>query len=113
MASRPRDRATAASLTEPVTYGGAMCRNIRRLHNFEPPATPDEITAAAEQYVRKVSGSQKPSRANAPAVSLAVEQISAATQRLLDSLTTTATPLNRDDYAAARMRASQRRFNQG
>ncbi len=86
-----------------------MCRNIRRLHNFEPPATADEIRAAAQQYVRKVSGSTKPSKANAEAFALAVDEVAEATDRLLASLTTSAPPLDREKYAAARIAASQRR----
>ncbi|MEZ5383443.1 MAG: DUF2277 domain-containing protein [Microthrixaceae bacterium] len=86
-----------------------MCRNIRRLHNFEPPATTDEIQAAALQFVRKVSGSTKPSRANEAAFARAVDDITAATDRLLDELTTSAAPLDREQFAAAaRARAAKR-----
>jgi hypothetical protein len=73
-----------------------MCRNIRRLHNFEPPTTDDEVREAALQFVRKVSGSTRPSRANAEAFDRAVDEIAEATRRLLDGLTTTAPPRNRD-----------------
>lgn len=73
-----------------------MCRNIRRLHNFEPPTTDDEVREAALQFVRKVSGSTRPSRANAEPFDRAVDEIAAATRRLLDDLVTTAPPRNRD-----------------
>lgn len=86
-----------------------MCRNIRPLFNFDPPATDDEIRAAALQYVRKVSGFTKPSQANAVAFETAVDEIAAATNRLIDSLETGASPKNRDEEAAkARARAAQR-----
>jgi hypothetical protein len=86
-----------------------MCRNIRTLHNFEPPATRDEVQAAALQYVRKVSGSSKPSQANQEAFDLAVAEVTAATRKLLDHLTTTAPPKNREEEAAkARARAELR-----
>jgi hypothetical protein len=86
-----------------------MCRNIKTLHNFEPPATAEEIHAAAEQYVRKVSGSTKPSKANEPAFLRAVEEVAATTTRLLDALVTTAPPRDREVEAArARARAEQR-----
>jgi len=73
-----------------------MCRNIRQLHNFEPPATTDEVHAAALQYVRKVSGSTKPSQANQAAFDEAVEAVAHATAHLLEHLTTTAAPKDRD-----------------
>jgi hypothetical protein len=86
-----------------------MCRNIRPLHNFEPPATSDEVRAAALQYVRKVSGSTKPSQANQAAFDEAVEEIAYATQHLLDHLSTSAPPKNREVEAAkARARAAVR-----
>lgn len=86
-----------------------MCRNIRVLHNFEPPATSDEVQAAALQYVRKVSGSTKPSKANEEAFNRAVAEIAHVTQHLLDDLTTTAAPKNREAEAAkARARAQVR-----
>jgi hypothetical protein len=86
-----------------------MCRNIKTLHNFEPPATEDEVHAAALQYVRKVSGSTKPSRANAEAFEMAVEEVTAASLRLLASLTTTAPPRNRAVEAEkARARGAER-----
>ncbi len=86
-----------------------MCRNIRTLHNFDPPATDEEIRAAALQYVRKVSGSTTPSQANAAPFERAVEAVAAATADLLGALTTTAPPKNREAEAAkARARAQQR-----
>lgn len=86
-----------------------MCRNIRPLNNFEPPATPDEVRAAALQYVRKIGGAAQPSQANRAAYDEAVATIAAATQRLLDSLVTTAPPKNREVEAAkARERARVR-----
>jgi hypothetical protein len=86
-----------------------MCRNIRTLHNFEPPATDDEVRAAALQYVRKVSGATHPSQANQAAFDRAVAEVAATTQRLLDSLTTSAPPKDREIEAAkARARAAVR-----
>jgi hypothetical protein len=86
-----------------------MCRNIRPLHNFEPPASDDEVRAAALQYVRKVSGSTHPSRANAAAFEEAVTEVAAATQRLLDRLVTQAPPKDREAEAAkARARSAAR-----
>jgi hypothetical protein len=86
-----------------------MCRNIKTLHNFEPPATEDEVNAAALQYVRKVSGSTKPSKANEAAFARAVAEVAAATNRLLVQLVTTAPPRDREVEAArARARAEQR-----
>ena len=86
-----------------------MCRNIRPLHNFAPPATSEEVQDAALQYVRKVSGSTKPSRANAEAFDRAVDEVAHATAHLLDSLVTTAPPKDREVEAAkARERAAKR-----
>ena len=86
-----------------------MCRNIRTLHNFDPPATDEEIQASALQYVRKISGSTKPSQANAEAFDRAVEEIAATTCKLLDSLVTSAPPKDREVEAAkARARAEKR-----
>lgn len=86
-----------------------MCRNIRTLHNFEPPATEDEVRAAALQYVRKVSGAQKPSKTNEAAFGRAVDEIAGATTRLLAALVTTASPRDREVEAArARARAEKR-----
>ena len=90
-------------------YAVAMCRNIRTLHNFEPPATDDEVHAAALQYVRKISGSTKPSQANAEAFDRAVEAVAAVSRELLDALVTTAPPKNREAEAAKmRARAAKR-----
>ena len=86
-----------------------MCRNIRTLHNFDPPATDDEVHAAALQYVRKISGFTKPSRANEEAFARAVDDVATATQRLLDALVTTAPPRDREVEAdRARARAAKR-----
>ncbi|WP_028637357.1 MULTISPECIES: DUF2277 domain-containing protein [unclassified Nocardioides] len=86
-----------------------MCRNIRPLNNFEPPATRDEVSAAALQYVRKVSGTTKPSQANQAAFDRAVAEIAHITEHLLDDLVTTAPPKDRDVEAAkARARAELR-----
>jgi hypothetical protein len=86
-----------------------MCRNIRVLHNFAPPATDDEVHAAALQYVRKVSGSTKPSQVNADAFDTAVEAVAEATRALLDSMVTKAPPRDREVEAAkARARAAER-----
>jgi hypothetical protein len=86
-----------------------MCRNIRVLHNFEPPATRDEVQAAALQYVRKVSGSTRPSQANQEAFDEAVREVTETTRRLLDRLVTSAPPKDRDVEAAkARARAELR-----
>ena len=86
-----------------------MCRNIRPLSNFEPPATQDEVQAAALQYVRKISGSTKPSRANEEAFERAVVEVAAASARLLDALVTTAPPKDRAVEAEkARTRAAVR-----
>ena len=87
-----------------------MCRNIKTLHNFDPPATSEEIQSAALQYVRKVSGMQKPSRANAEAFDQAVEDIGGATARLLDALVTTAPPKDREVEAERRRARSAERF---
>ena len=86
-----------------------MCRSIRTLHNFEPPATGEEVRAAALQYVRKISGTREPSRANQAALEAAVTAVTAATRESVDSLVTAAPPKNREAEAAkARERARQR-----
>ena len=87
-----------------------MCRNIRQLHNFDPPATEEEIQDAALQFVRKVSGSNKPSKANTEAFYLAVDEVAAATRQLLDSLVTNAPPKNREEEAAKRRAKYEERF---
>lgn len=87
-----------------------MCRSIRTLHNFDPPATDEEVQAAALQFVRKISGTSRPSRANREAFDRAVNEIADRTRTLVDSLVTTAPPKNRDVEAAkARARAARRR----
>jgi hypothetical protein len=86
-----------------------MCRNIRPLHNFAPPATDAEVRDAALQYVRKLSGAARPSQANAEAFDRAVDEIAEATRRLLDELVTTAPPKDREVEAAkARARSAER-----
>jgi hypothetical protein len=86
-----------------------MCRNIRPLFNFDPPATDDEVKAASLQFVRKLSGFTKPSGANQQAFDEAVEEVSVAARRLIDSLVTTAAPRDREEWAArAKARAAER-----
>ncbi len=87
-----------------------MCRNIRVLYNFAPPATADEVEAAALQFVRKISGFNKPSQANAEAFDRAVAEVTAASQRLLDSLVTTAPPKDREVEAERRRERGRKRF---
>jgi hypothetical protein len=87
-----------------------MCRNIRTLHNFEPPATEEEVEAAALQYVRKISGTNKPSRANAEAFERAVEEVTTASSRLLEALITTAPARDREREAALRRARAAERF---
>jgi hypothetical protein len=87
-----------------------MCRNIQTLHNFHPPASEEEIHAAALQYVRKVSGSNKPSRANAEAFERGVEAVAAATAQLLEELVTSAPPKDREVEAAKRRARAAERF---
>ena len=87
-----------------------MCRNIKTLYNFEPPATDDEIRGAAIQFVRKISGFTKPSQANQPAFDNAVTEIAATSHRLLESLVTTASPKDREEEAEKRRARSQTRF---
>ena len=89
-----------------------MCRNIKTLHNFEPPATRDEVGAAALQYVRKVSGSTKPSKANEIAFARAVDEVAAATNRLLAALVTSAPPRDRELEAARARARAEKRFGQ-
>jgi hypothetical protein len=92
-----------------VAYPLGMCRNIRQLHNFEPPATEAEVRDAALQYVRKISGSSKPSRANEAAFERAVDAVATATMELLGELVTTAPPKDREvERAKARARSEQR-----
>ena len=115
---RPGERSRCASaydsngvrLSVPRGIVTGMCRNIRPLNNFEPPATTDEVRAAALQYVRKIGGASKPSQANQGAYDLAVERIATASQELLDSLVTTAPPKNREEEAAKAKARSAARF---
>jgi len=87
-----------------------MCRNIKTLHNFEPPATEDEIHASAVQYVRKLSGTTKPSKANEAAFERAVEEITGVTRTLLASLVTAAEPRDRETEAERARERSRQRF---
>jgi len=88
----------------------AMCRNIHTLFNFEPPATEDEVRGAAVQYVRKVSGFTKPSQANEQAFERAVDEVAAATARLIDALVTNAPPKDREVETARRRERGAKRF---
>jgi hypothetical protein len=86
-----------------------MCRNIKMLYNFEPPVTPEEVYAASLQFVRKITGFNKPSKANEPAFQAAIDEIANVSLRLLQSLETTAPPKNREEEAAkAKARAAER-----
>ena len=87
-----------------------MCRNIKTLANFEPPATEDEIRASALQFVRKLSGTTRPSRANEAAFNRAVDEVTEAAHRLIDSLHTSAPPRNRDEEARKAKERSLKRF---
>jgi hypothetical protein len=87
-----------------------MCRNIKMLFNFDPPATPDEVRSAALQFVRKISGFNKPSKANEAAFDQAIDEIAAASQRLLSHLETNAAPRNREEEAAKAHARSVARF---
>jgi hypothetical protein len=87
-----------------------MCRNIRTLHNFQPPATEDEIQASSLQYVRKISGSTKPSQANAEAFQRAVDAVAEVTRTLLDELVTSAPPKDREVEAEKARARSEKRF---
>lgn len=87
-----------------------MCRNIRTLHNYQPPATEEEVRAAALQYVRKISGTRKPSQANLAAFERAVEEIATSSTRLLDSLVTTAPPRDREAERERARERNRRRF---
>ena len=87
-----------------------MCRNIKTLANFEPPATGDEIRASALQFVRKLSGMNKPSRANEAAFNAAVEEVTAAAERLIASLVTVSPPRNREEEARKAQERSRERF---
>ena len=88
-----------------------MCCNIRTLYNFDPPATPDEVRAASVQFVRKITGFHKPSKANGPAFQSAIDQIAAISLQLLSSLETSAPPKNREEEAAKAKARSAQRFS--
>ena len=88
-----------------------MCRNIKPLFNFDPPVTPEEVRAASLQFVRKISGFNKPSKANEAAFNLAIDEVAAASMRLLSSLETTAEPKNREEEAAKAKARSAQRFS--
>jgi hypothetical protein len=88
-----------------------MCRNIKALFNFSPPVTPEEVRAASLQFVRKISSFNKPSKANEDAFNSAIDEIAAASMRLLSSLETTATPKNREEEAAKAKARSAQRFS--
>jgi hypothetical protein len=88
-----------------------MCRNIKTLFNFDPPATDEEIRAASLQFVRKLSGFNAPSKANAAAFERAIDEVSDTARRLIDSLSTTATPRNREEVAAAAKARAAERFS--
>jgi hypothetical protein len=89
-----------------------MCRNIRTLFNFDPPVTPEEVRAASLQFVRKVSGFNKPSKANEPAFNAAIEEVTEAVTRLMDSLQTTAPSRNREEEALKAKERSAARFGE-
>ena len=89
-----------------------MCRNIRTLHNFDPPATDEEIRAASLQFVRKLSGFTAPSRANANAFNQAIDDVAAVARRLIDSLSTSAPPRTREEEAARARERARQRFGQ-
>jgi hypothetical protein len=91
-------------------YHGVMCRNIHTLFNFEPPATEDEVREAALQYVRKISGFTKPSQANEEPFARAVDEVTAATKRLVDGLVTSAAPKDREVEAARKRARAEKRF---
>jgi hypothetical protein len=90
-----------------------MCRNIKTLFNFEPPATDEEIRASSLQFVRKLSGTTKPSRANEAAFNQAVEEVAASARRLIDSMVTNAAPRDREEVAAKLKAKSAERFGRG
>jgi hypothetical protein len=90
--------------------GEQMCRNIKTLFNFEPPVTPEEVRAASLQFVRKISGFNKPSKANEGAFARAVEEVAEASMRLLQTLETNAPPKNREEEAARAMARAAERF---
>src|SRR5437763_959460 len=92
------------------SYNRAMCRNIRPLFNFDPPATDEEVRAASVQFARKLAGFTKPSQANEKVFDQAVEEIAASARRMIDALVTSAEPRDREEWAAKLKAKSQRRF---
>jgi len=106
----PRSRKKARDrVRDDSVKKGHMCRNIRPLFNFDPPVTPEEVRAASIQFVRKISGFTKPSKANEAAFERAIEEIAKVSSRLIESLETTAPPKNREEEAAkAKARAEER-----
>jgi hypothetical protein len=106
---RERNGASASGVRVGPHADKKMCRNIRTLFNFDPPATDEEIRAASLQFVRKLSGFNAPSKANEAAFNHAIDEVAGVARRLIDSLTTTAEPRNRDEVAArARLKAAER-----
>lgn len=101
---------TEPRIPNPDSEEPIMCRNIKTLANFEPPASDDEIRASALQFVRKLSGTTRPSRANEAAFDQAVEEVTAAARRLIRSYATSAPPRNRDDEAEKARERSVKRF---
>ena len=97
-------------MSDELSTESIMCRNIKTLANFAPPATDEEIRASALQFVRKLSGSNRPSRANEPAFNQAVDEVTAAAHRLIHSLTTTAPPRNREEVARKAQERTRERF---
>jgi hypothetical protein len=97
-------------MNDELSTESIMCRNIKTLANFAPPATDEEIRASALQFVRKLSGSNRPSRANEPAFNQAVDEVTAAAHRLIHSLTTTAPPRNREEVARKAQERTRERF---
>ena len=93
-----------------VGKSACMCRNIKTLANFEPPATEEEIRASALQFVRKLSGTNKPSKANEAAFNTAIEEVTEAAEKLIRSLTTSAAPRNREEEARKAKERSMERF---
>ena len=105
MGAEPLQYSVSAIALEPI-----MCRNIKTLANFAPPATDEEIRASALQFVRKLSGTTRPSRANEPAFNRAVDEVAEAAQRLIGSLTTAAVPRSREEEARKAQERARRRF---
>src|SRR5881275_1818506 len=110
-ASVNRPPSTVLRSTDAVAcYSKSMCRNIRPLFNFDPPATDEEVRAASVQFARKLAGFTKPSHANEAVFEQAVEEIAASARRMIDALVTSAEPRDREEWAAKLKAKSQRRF---